>query len=69
MRYRPVRWDGGITLLCYACAFLLCVSPLIPFQFQTDFQLYVGTLIVGTPLALIGVWLNHKADRDKASKA
>ncbi len=63
MRIRPVRWDGPIILLCYFCAFWLCVSPLIPYQFQTDVQLYVGTLALGTPLAVVGVWLNHLAEK------
>jgi len=63
VRLRPVRWDGPIVLLCFFCAFWLCVSPLVPFQFQTDVQLYLGTLALGTPLAAIGVWLNHLAEK------
>lgn len=60
-----VRWDGPIILLCYFCAFWVCVSPLITglFQFQTDVQLYLGTLVLGTSLAAIGVWLNHLAEK------
>jgi hypothetical protein len=68
VRFRPVRWDGPIVLLCYFCAFWLCVSPLIPYQFQTDVQLYLGTLVVGTPLAVIGVWLNHLAEKSATKK-
>ena len=62
MRIRPVRWDGAIILLCYFCALVLCVSPLIPFVFQNDVELYVGAIVLGTPLAAIGVWLNHRAE-------
>lgn len=63
VRIRPVRWDGPIILLCYFAAFWLCVSPIIPYQFQTDVQLYVGTMVLGTPLAVVGVWLNHLAEK------
>lgn len=59
---RPVRWDGLIILLCYFCAFWVCASPLIPIEFDYT-QLYVATAILGTPLAAIGVWLNHLADK------
>jgi hypothetical protein len=65
VRYRPVRWDGPIVLLCYFCAFWVCVSPLVNpiYQFQNDLQLYLGTLVLGTPLAIVGVWLNHLAEK------
>ncbi|HLG72059.1 MAG TPA: hypothetical protein VK009_16695 [Chloroflexota bacterium] len=65
MHFRPVRWDGPIVLLCYFCAFWVCVSPLISqfYQWQTDVQLYLGTLAIGTPLAAIGVLLNHLAEK------
>jgi hypothetical protein len=65
VRFRPVRWDGPIVLLCYFCAFWVVVSPLTSqvYQFQTDVQYYIGTLVLGTPLAIIGVWLNHLAEK------
>ncbi|MBV8086213.1 MAG: hypothetical protein JO247_15510 [Chloroflexi bacterium] len=62
MRFRPVRWDLPIVLLCYVCAVWLCASPLIPYQFATWTQLGVGTAALGTPLAIVGVWLNHLAE-------
>ena len=57
-------------MLCYFCAFWVCVSGLISqlYQFQTDVQLYLGTLVLGTPLALIGVWLNHLAEKSPTNQ-
>jgi len=46
--------------LCYFCAFVLCLSPLIPIAFTNLAELFIGTLVLGTPLAAIGVWLNHR---------
>ena len=54
-------------LLCYFCAFWLCASPLIPYQFDSAAQLYIGMVVLGTPLAAIGIYLNHLAEK-KAKK-
>jgi hypothetical protein len=67
MRFKPVRWDGSIILLCYFCAFWLLASPLIPYEFN-EVELYVGTVALGTALAAVGVWLNHKAESEQATK-
>ena len=70
VRYKLVRWDLSIVGLCYLCAFLLCFSPLIPYVFQSMTQLYAGTIILGTPLAALGLWLNHRAAAtDQSPKA
>ncbi|MHB8620079.1 MAG: hypothetical protein ACYDAG_11015 [Chloroflexota bacterium] len=63
MRFKPVRWDGAIALLCYFCAFWVLASPLVPYMF-TMTQLYLGTVVLGTLLAGIGVWLNHRVEKE-----
>ena len=62
MRFRPVHWDIPVVLLCYFCALAVCASPLIAYEFSPT-QLWVVTAIIGTPLAGVGVWLNHLAEK------
>ena len=52
-----------MALLCYFCALALCASPFIPYTFDSLGKLYVGIAALGTPLAVIGIWLNHLAEK------
>jgi len=53
-----------MVLLCYFCAFWVCASPWDPMgSTMSVTQLYIGMVILGTPLAAIGIWLNHLADK------
>jgi len=49
--------------LCYFTAFVLFASPLVPYDFSPA-QLGVVTVALGTPLAAIGVWLNHLVEKN-----
>jgi hypothetical protein len=66
--FRPLVRDWVTALLCYACAFFLCVSPLVQYQFDSWGPLILGTIALGTPLTAIGVWLNHLAERSASNK-
>ena len=60
MPFRPLRPDLWVSLLCYFCAFALLASPIIPYEFSPT-QLWLFTIITGTPLAALGIYLNHLA--------
>ncbi|MBV8086251.1 MAG: hypothetical protein JO247_15705 [Chloroflexi bacterium] len=63
-RFRLLGWrDWLMALLCYFCALALCASPFIPYTFDSLGKLYVGIAALGTPLAVIGIWLNHLAEK------
>jgi len=50
-------------LLCYFAAFWLCASPIIPYQFDSYPLLLIGMVVLGTPLAAMGIYLNHLAEK------
>lgn len=52
--------DLAMLALCLTAVFWLLVSPLIPILF-TEGELLLWTLLLGIPLGLLGVYLNHRA--------
>ena len=52
--------DLAMIALCLTAIFWLLVSPLIPILF-TEGELLLWTLLLGIPLGLLGVYLNHRA--------
>ena len=52
--------DLAMVALCLTAVFWLLVSPLIPIVFS-EAGLVIWTLLLGIPLGLLGVYLNHRA--------
>ena len=52
--------DLAMVALCLTAVFWLLVSPLIPILFSEG-ELIIWTLLLGIPLGLLGVYLNHRA--------
>ncbi|HEY8742307.1 MAG TPA: hypothetical protein VIU62_04365 [Chloroflexota bacterium] len=52
--------DLAMMALCLIAVFWLLVSPLIPILFSEG-ELIIWTLLLGIPLGLLGVYLNHRA--------
>ena len=52
--------DLAMVALCVTAVFWLLQSPLIPILFSIN-GLVIWTLLLGIPLGLLGVYLNHRA--------
>ena len=52
--------DLAMMALCLTAVFWLLVSPLIPILFSEG-ALIIWTLLLGIPLGLLGIYLNHRA--------
>ena len=59
--------DIAIVALCVTAMFWLLASPLIPIMFNLA-GLILGTVVLGVPLGLVGVLLNHRAAASEARK-
>lgn len=57
--------DLAMVALCLTAIFWLLVSPLIPILF-TEGELAIWTFVLGIPLGLVGVYLNHRAANSPA---
>ena len=52
--------DLAMVALCITAAFWLLQSPLVPILFSAG-GLIIWTLLLGIPLGMLGVYLNHRA--------
>jgi len=52
--------DLAMMALCLIAVFWLLVSPLIPMLFSEG-ELIIWTLLLGAPLGVLGIYLNHRA--------
>ncbi len=59
--------DLAMLALCLTAVFWLLVSPLIPIVFSEG-DLLLWTLLLGTPLGLLGIYLNHRAAASPAKQ-
>ena len=59
--------DVAMVALCLTAVFWLLVSPLIPILFSEG-ELVIWTLLLGIPLGLLGVYLNHRAAANPAPR-
>jgi hypothetical protein len=60
--------DLAMVALCVTAVFWLLQSPLIPILFSIN-GLILWTLLLGIPLGLLGVYLNHRAARSGPKQA
>jgi hypothetical protein len=59
--------DLGVMALCVTAMFWLLASPLIPIMFTLT-GLLIWTVVLGVPLGIVGVVLNHRAAESEARK-
>lgn len=52
--------DMAMVALCVTAIFWLLESPLVPILFSIN-GLVIWTLLLGIPLGMFGVYLNHRA--------
>jgi hypothetical protein len=60
------QWSAADTshvVLGLVTAFLLLASPLVPYLFTTFGELLLWTLLIGVPLGIVGVVLEHRLAR------
>lgn len=67
---RRTIWSSDVFIICivfFAVAAVLA-SPLVTYEFKDVSELLRWTVIVGLPIAAIGVGLNHWAEASEARK-
>ena len=64
---RVLVGDVLIAALCIVAMFLLLASPLVPIMFDFTGLTFL-TLLLGIPLAAVGVVLNHRAAQHVGTK-
>jgi hypothetical protein len=61
-----VQWSAADTshvVLGLVTAFLLLASPLVPYLFTTFSDLLAWTCLIGIPLGIVGVVMDHRVAR------
>ncbi len=67
--FRRALGDFGMVVLCTVTVFIVLASPLVPYDFTNDVVgLEVWTLIGGSILGFIGIWLNRRAEAETRSR-